>query len=250
MTFTKKRLLVLGAATAGTTTVNRLRRQLDVDDWESTVVDRDDIHPCQPHFLYLRFGSYAQRRLTWSQHAQLDDRGGPTSTSTFSRGRCLSPKRCRASSTGGWSSTSPTCRSTARWPRWSSHSSRSPRCATKGGATGWCWSSSSRCPDRFTRLVAGQRLASVLDERKILLEADFLGERFDNERRSLLCFDEREFPFDLQVITVPLNVGAEYVGRFVLSDELNQRQRLHRQDRQRLAAIHLTGRMPHIKESR
>ena len=224
MTFTKKRLLVLGAATAGTTTVNRLRRQLDVDDWESTVVDRDDIHPCQPHFLYLRFGSYAQRRLTWSQHAQLDDRGGPTSTSTFSRGRCLSPKRCRASSTGGWSSTSPTCRSTARWPRWSSHSSRSPRCATKGGATGWCWSSSSRCPDRFTRLVAGQRLASVLDE--------------------------REFPFDLQVITVPLNVGAEYVGRFVLSDELNQRQRLHRQDRQRLAAIHLTGRMPHIKESR
>ena len=60
----------------------------------------------------------------------------------------------------------------------------------------------------------------------------------------------REVPFDLLVITVPLNVGAEYVGRFVLSDELNQRQRLHRQDRQRLAAIHLTGRMPHIKESR
>jgi hypothetical protein len=89
-----------------------------------------------------------------------------------------------------------------------------------------------------------------LDERKILVEADFVVERADNERRSLLSSDEREVPFDLLVITVPVNVGAEYVGRSVLSDELNQRQGLHRQDQQRPAAIHLTGRTPYIKESR
>ena len=58
MTFTKKRLLVLGAGTAGTMTVNRLRRRLDPEDWEITVVDRDDVHPYQPGFLLLPFGSW------------------------------------------------------------------------------------------------------------------------------------------------------------------------------------------------
>jgi sulfide:quinone oxidoreductase len=57
MTFTKKRLLVLGAGTAGTMTVNRLGRRLDPEDWEITVVDRDDVHPYQPGFLDLPFGS-------------------------------------------------------------------------------------------------------------------------------------------------------------------------------------------------
>ena len=59
MNFTRKRLLVLGARTAGTMVVNRLRRRLDPGDWEITVVDRDDVHPYQPGFLLLPFGSGA-----------------------------------------------------------------------------------------------------------------------------------------------------------------------------------------------
>ena len=51
-----KRLVVLGAGTAGTMVVNRLRRSLPEDEWAITVVDRDDVHDYQPGYLFLPFG--------------------------------------------------------------------------------------------------------------------------------------------------------------------------------------------------
>ena len=47
-----KKLLVLGAGTAGTMIVNRLRRRLDAGEWDITIVDHDDVHPYQPGFLF------------------------------------------------------------------------------------------------------------------------------------------------------------------------------------------------------
>jgi sulfide:quinone oxidoreductase len=72
----------------------------------------------------------------------------------------------------------------------------------------------------FTKPIASQRLGSMLSERKIGLEADFMVERIDNEASALVSYDEREIPFDL-LVTVPLNMGAEYVARSGLGDELN-----------------------------
>jgi len=60
----------------------------------------------------------------------------------------------------------------------------------------------------------------MLDDRQIALEPDFVVERIDDERRTLVSYDEREVPFDL-LVTVPLNMGAEYVARSGLGDELN-----------------------------
>jgi sulfide:quinone oxidoreductase len=60
----------------------------------------------------------------------------------------------------------------------------------------------------------------MLEDRKILVETDFLVERVDNERRALVSYDGREVPFDL-LVTVPLNMGAEFVARSGLGDELN-----------------------------
>lgn len=51
-----KRLLVLGAGTAGTMIVNKLRHRLPGDEWRITVVDRDDDHHYQPGYLFLPFG--------------------------------------------------------------------------------------------------------------------------------------------------------------------------------------------------
>jgi sulfide:quinone oxidoreductase len=45
-------------------------------------------------------------------------------------------------------------------------------------------------------------------------------ERVDNETRTLVSMDEREVPFDL-LVTIPLNMGADYVARSGLGDELN-----------------------------
>jgi sulfide:quinone oxidoreductase len=53
-----RRLVVLGAGTAGTMVVNKLRHRLDPADWEITVVDQSDRHFYQPGYLFIPFGTY------------------------------------------------------------------------------------------------------------------------------------------------------------------------------------------------
>ena len=72
----------------------------------------------------------------------------------------------------------------------------------------------------FTKPVASKYLGSMLEERKVALETDFAVERVDPERKMLVSYDEREVPFDL-LVTVPLNMGADYVARSGLGNELN-----------------------------
>ena len=72
----------------------------------------------------------------------------------------------------------------------------------------------------FTQPIASEHLGAMLEERKILVEADFMVESVDNERKTLVSFDEREVPFDL-LVTIPLNMGADFVARSGLGDELN-----------------------------
>jgi sulfide:quinone oxidoreductase len=72
----------------------------------------------------------------------------------------------------------------------------------------------------FTQPIASEHLASMLQDREVALESDFLVERVDNDTKTLVSYDEREIPFDL-LVTVPLNMGAEYLARSGLGDELN-----------------------------
>ena len=59
-----KRLLVLGAGTAGTMAVNKLRPRLGTDEWKITVVDPDDTHYYQPGYLFIPFGIYQPSEVT------------------------------------------------------------------------------------------------------------------------------------------------------------------------------------------
>src|SRR4029078_5825106 len=72
----------------------------------------------------------------------------------------------------------------------------------------------------FTKPVASKRLGGMLAERNIALESDFLVDRVDTERQALVSVDDREVPFDL-LVTVPLNMGADFIARSGLGDELN-----------------------------
>ena len=72
----------------------------------------------------------------------------------------------------------------------------------------------------FTKPVASEALGNMLTDRKVELETDFMIESVDNERKMIVSFDEREIPFDL-LVTVPLNMGADFVARSGLGDELN-----------------------------
>ena len=56
-----KRLLILGAGTAGTMAANRLAKSLDLDEWKITVVDAHETHYYQPGFLFIPFGVYEKR---------------------------------------------------------------------------------------------------------------------------------------------------------------------------------------------
>jgi sulfide:quinone oxidoreductase len=72
----------------------------------------------------------------------------------------------------------------------------------------------------FTKPVASQRFGGLLAERKIALETDFYLERVDAESKNLVSYDEREIPYDL-LVTVPINMGADFVAESGLGDELN-----------------------------
>lgn len=72
----------------------------------------------------------------------------------------------------------------------------------------------------FTKPISSARLGAMLDERGVSVETDYLVERIDPDTKTLISYDEREIPFDL-LVTVPLNMGAEFVARSGLGDELN-----------------------------
>ncbi len=53
-----KRILILGAGTAGTMVANRLVKELDRSEWKITIVDQNETHYYQPGFLFIPFGIY------------------------------------------------------------------------------------------------------------------------------------------------------------------------------------------------
>lgn len=53
-----KKLVILGAGTAGTMMLNKLHKILDKEEWEITIVDQYKTHYYQPGFLFIPFGIY------------------------------------------------------------------------------------------------------------------------------------------------------------------------------------------------
>ncbi|GIU95067.1 MAG: oxidoreductase [Gaiellaceae bacterium] len=64
----------------------------------------------------------------------------------------------------------------------------------------------------FTKPVAAERLAGLLEEKHIELVTEFSVGEVDGAGGKIVSWDEREEPFDL-LVTVPLHAGAGYVSR-------------------------------------
>lgn len=62
----------------------------------------------------------------------------------------------------------------------------------------------------FTKPVASRMLGDLLEDRSIRTATDFNVEEIDNRRAELVAYDGRRLPFDL-LVTVPLNMGAQYL---------------------------------------
>jgi len=62
-----KKIVILGAGTGGTTIANKLRKKLPHDEWEITVIDKDDKHIYQPGLLFVPFGLFKTDSLIRSR---------------------------------------------------------------------------------------------------------------------------------------------------------------------------------------
>ncbi len=56
-----RKLVILGAGTAGTMMLNKLEPVLDKDEWQITIVDQFGTHYYQPGFLFIPFGIYNKK---------------------------------------------------------------------------------------------------------------------------------------------------------------------------------------------
>jgi sulfide:quinone oxidoreductase len=267
-----KKLLVLGAGTAGTMVVNKLRPKLPETEWSITIVDPDPSHHYQPGYLFLPFGIYEPDDLVKPKRDFI-----PAGV-TYSQGEIdlVEPEEQRVTLVDGTTldydylviatGTSPRPDQTPGLdgPEYgvSIHDfytlegakALTERLRTwKGGRlvvqvvempikcpvaplefsflADWHFTEAgirdqvemvyvTPLSAAFTKPVAAKHLAHMLDEKKIAIESDFFLERVDAERQTLVSYDEREIPYDL-LVTVPLNMGADFVARSGLGDELN-----------------------------
>ncbi len=265
-------LLVLGAGTAGTMVVNKLRPLLPADQWTITIVDEHPDHHYQPGYLFIPFGDYAPEDVVKPKQrfipdhvdvvlGEIDRVEPATGEVHLADGTSLSYDYLvvatgatpRPDQTPGMDGD--------EWHR-SVFDFYTLEGATALGEKLRTWEGGRlvvhitempiKCPvapleftfladsffrhkemrDRveityvtpldgaFTKPIASKHLGGMLEERKIAVETDFYIESVDNEKRAIVSYDEREIPFDV-LVTVPLNMGADYVARSGLGDELN-----------------------------
>ncbi len=75
-------------------------------------------------------------------------------------------------------------------------------------------------PGAFTKPIATKMLSGLLEEKGIRVVTDFYIEKIDNEKKTLVSYDNKEVPFDLLTI-VPVNMGDELIERSGLGDDMN-----------------------------
>jgi sulfide:quinone oxidoreductase len=267
-----RNLVVLGAGTAGTTIVNKLRPRLSEDEWNITIVDQTPDHMYQPGFLFIPFGTYQPDEVV-KPRKDFIPKGVDFIEATID---LIEPEQNRVKLEGGTELAYDfLVIATGTHPRpdmtpglgGDEYGKTIHDFYTFEGATALAGAMERfdggklvvsfielpiKCPvaplefaftaeaffrDRglrdqveitfvtplegaFTKPVASQRFGGLLAERKIALETDFYLERVDAESRNLISFDEREIPYDL-LVTVPINMGADFVARSGLGDELN-----------------------------
>src|SRR6266487_5404029 len=266
-----KRLLVLGAGTAGTMVVNRLRRRLDAAEWQIAVVDQSDRHFYQPGYLFVPFGVYSPDEIVKPRQRFIPDgvdlvygevdRVVPDANEVLlADGRRLpydylviaSGVQPRPDQTPGMLDGGQWRESIFDFYTYDGAVALAKALLDFDGgrlvvhivdmpikcpvapleftflADAYFRGRGMRdrveivyatpLPGAFTKPIASKHLGSMLDERKISVETDFLVERVDGT--TLVSYDEREINFDL-LVTVPLNMGADYIARSGLGNELN-----------------------------
>ena len=68
-----KKILILGAGTAGTMLANKLSHELNQSEWKITIVDENEVHYYQPGFLFIPFGIYGENDVVKPKRDYIPD---------------------------------------------------------------------------------------------------------------------------------------------------------------------------------
>ena len=269
-----KKMVVLGAGTAGTMVVNKIRKHLSTEKLDITIVDQDNDHLYQPGLLLLPFGVYTKEELVKPRRKFIKDDDAnfvldevekvlPESNQVeLKSGTMLDyDYLIIASGTSPRPDQTPGMDDPEVW-----HKSvfdfftlegavaleQALKNFTGGRLVVHLTEMPIKCPvaplefafladayfekrkmrdkvdityvtpleGAFTKPVASRKLGNMFEDRGINIEPDFVIEQIDPETKTMISMDEREIPFDL-LVTVPLNMGADFVARSGLGDDLN-----------------------------
>lgn len=265
-------LVVLGAGTAGTMVVNKLRPRLSGDEWRITIVDHATEHHYQPGYLFVPFGTYEPDEITrpihdfippgvdmvWAKVQRVDTEAGVVELEnhadlSYDQLVIATGTHPRPDETPGldgpeygrtihdfYSLEGATALAEAL-ERFEAGRLvvnlidlpiKCPVAPLEFTFLAESWFRERGVRDdvsityvtpldgAFTKPVASKRLGGMLVDRDIDVVTDFYLEQVDADAKKLMSYDEREVPYDL-LVTVPLNMGADFVSESGLGDELN-----------------------------
>jgi sulfide:quinone oxidoreductase len=266
------KILILGAGTAGTMMANKLRKELNRDEWEISIVDSDQTHYYQPGFLFIPFGTYKKRdvinptkkyipknvALIWGEIEKVDAsenkvhlKDGKILSYDYliiASGAKLAPEETTGLIDKLWKkdifefyTLDGALALHERFKNWQGGKlvmaivDMPFKCPvapmefvcladayfTKRGIRDKVEISYvTPLPGAFTKPIATKMLNETLESKNIKVIPDFYIEHIDNEKKKLVSYDEKEINFDILTI-VPLNKGADFIGRSNLGDDLN-----------------------------
>ncbi|MCP4425834.1 MAG: NAD(P)/FAD-dependent oxidoreductase [Chloroflexi bacterium] len=268
-----KKLLILGAGTAGTMVANKLSHVLSRDEWQITIVDNNETHYYQPGFLFMPFGIYGENDVIKPKRDFIP----PGVEMIMSDIELIEPEenRVRIAKDNRFLYYDYLIIATGTHPRpeetpglmedeWrkSIHEFYTYEGAValtkflrtwQGGKlvvnimdtpykcpvaplefiflADWYFHEkqmrdkvelvlATPLPEAFTKPRAARLLGHTLEQKNIGLVTEFYVEHVDYERKTLVSYDEEEVTYDL-LVTVPVNMGAEAIGRSGLGNELD-----------------------------
>lgn len=267
-----KKLVILGAGSAGTMVANRMNRMLDLNEWQITIVDPDPIHYYQPGYLFMPFGIYTKKdvvkpRVNYLPHTvryipgkveiiepdhnrvQLADQTILTyDFLVIATGTDIHPEETPGLAEHEWG------KSIHTFYSFQGAVALSEKLRTWDGGrlvvnvvenpikcpvaplefiflADWYFHErgirdqveliyATPLPGAFTKPIASKLLGDLLVRKNIQVEPEFMIERVEPDDKKIISYDEREVEYDL-LVSVPLNMGAEVIGRSGLGDELN-----------------------------
>ncbi|NOY96534.1 MAG: NAD(P)/FAD-dependent oxidoreductase [Chlorobi bacterium] len=267
-----KRILILGAGTAGTMMANKLRKALDKEEWEITIVDQFKTHYYQPGFLFIPFGIYNREdvvkpkadffpagvRVIYSEIGRIEAEANKVH---LAGGKVLHyDYLIIATGTKTFPEETPGLYGKLWYKEIFDFYTVEGAIALQKFFKGWeggklvmaITELPYKCPvapiefvfladafftekgirdkvdityvtpmpGAFTKPTASKMLSELLLEKNIKVVPDFYIERVDNEKKTIVSYDDVEIPFDALAV-VPVNMGDKMIERSGLGDDMN-----------------------------